>query len=334
MSKEQSTIIKGVAILLMFFLHLFNHDITGDCTPLLYIGNTPFVTILTRACGPVPFFLIVSGYGLHYTYHHKGLTWNGQIRRILKLFITYWLVLAFFVSIGCFLRPDKYPGTPLNAFLNIISWSSSYNAETWFLFPYIVLALFAAYIFKLIDKLGNIQSFILFCIIGFVAMFITSRYIAVYKIHDSIFAHIVTIANLSFSFAVGAILHRIAEKRSLTIKKAKSHQIITLILLILLIAIKCLSNISAFGTFYALLFILFFIQLDLILFIKKTLITLGEYSMPMWMTHTFFSAYLFHDYIYGFKYPLLIYLVLIIISYVISIPIMMISRRIIRVARL
>ena len=84
MSKEQSTIIKGVAILLMIFLHLFNHDVTGDCTPLLYIGNTPFVTILTRACGPVPFFLIVSGYGLHYTYHHKGLTWNGQLRRILK----------------------------------------------------------------------------------------------------------------------------------------------------------------------------------------------------------------------------------------------------------
>ena len=248
--------------------------------------------------------------------------------------ITYWLVLAIFVSIGCFMRPDKYPGTPLNAFLNIISWSSSYNAETWFLFPYIVLALFAAYIFKLIDKLGNIKSFILFCIIGFVAMFITSRYIAVYKIHDSIFAHIVTIANLSFSFAVGAILHQIAEKRSLTLNKAKSHQISTFFLLIFLITIMCFIKIGIFGTFYALLFILLFIQLDLKQFIKKTLLMLGVYSMPMWMTHTFFSAYLFHDYIYGFKYPLLIYLVLIIISYVVSIPIMMISRRIIRVAKI
>ena len=334
MSKEQSTIIKGVAILLMFFLHLFNHDVTGDCTPLLFIGNTAFVTILTRACGPVPFFLIVSGYGLHYTYHHKGLTWNGQIRRILKLFITYWLVLAIFVSIGCFLRPDKYPGTPLNAFLNIISWSSSYNAETWFLFPYTVLALFAAYIFKFIDKLGNIKSFIFFCVIGFVAMFITSRYIAVYKIHDSIFAHIVTIANLSFSFAVGAILHRIAEKRDLTIDKAKSNQIITFSLLIILIAIKCFIKISFFDTFYVLLFILLFIQLDLKKFIKKNLLKLGEYSMPMWMTHTFFSTYLFHDFIYGFKQPLLIYLVLIIISYVVSIPIMMISRIIIQATKI
>ena len=334
MSKEQSTIIKGVAILLMIFLHLFNHDVTGDCTPLLFIGNTPFVTILTRACGPVPFFLIVSGYGLHYTYHHKGLTWNGQIRRILKLFITYWLVLAIFVSIGCFLRPDKYPGTPLNAFLNIISWSSSYNAETWFLFPYTVLALIAAFIFKLIDKLGNIKSFILFCIIGFIAMYITSRYIAVYKIHDSIFAHIVTIFNLSFSFIVGAILHRIAEKRSIVIEKAKSHQVITFFLLILLIAIKCLSKISIFNTFYVLIFILLFIQLHLSPIIKNTLLKLGDYSMPMWMIHTFFSAYLFHEFIYGFKYPLLIYLALIIISYLISIPVMMISKKIIKIARI
>lgn len=334
MSKEQSTIIKGVAILLMIFLHLFNHDVTGECTPLLYIGSTPFVTILTRACGPVPFFLIVSGYGLHYTYHHKGLTWNGQLRRILKLFITYWLILAIFVSIGCFLRPDKYPGTILNALLNITSWSNSYNTETWFLFPYAVLAIFAAYVFKLIDKLGNIKSFILFCIIGFIAMFIISRYITVSKIHDPIISHVVIIANLSFSFAVGAILHRIAEKRSLTIEKSKSHQIIIFFLLIFLITIMCFIKIGIFGTFYALLFIFFFIQLDLKQFIKKTLLKLGEYSMPIWMTHTFFSAYLFHDFIYGFKYPLLIYLVLIIISYFVSIPIMMISRKIIQAIKI
>ena len=256
MSKEQSTIIKGVAILLMIFLHLFNHDVTGNCTPLLYIGNTPFVTILTRACGPVPFFLIVSGYGLHYTYHHKGLTWNGQLRRILKLFITYWLVLAIFVSIGCFLRPDKYPGTPLNAFLNITSWSSSYNAETWFLFPYTILALFAACIFKFIDKLGNLKSFVCFSVIGFTAMYITSRYIAVNKSYDSVFAHIITIANLSFSFAIGAILHRIADKRSLDFEWLKSHQPLTLLFIIALVAIRCLTTVSAWQTFFALFFIL------------------------------------------------------------------------------
>lgn len=334
MSKEQSTIIKGIAILLMIFLHLFNHNVTNDCTPLLFIGNTPFVTILTRACGPVPFFLIISGYGLHYTYTKKGLNCNGQIRRILKLFVTYWLVLAIFVSIGSFIHPDKYPGTIQNALFNITSWSNTYNTETWFLFPYAVLAIFAAYIFKFIDNLGNLKSFVFFSVIGFIAMYITSRYIAVNKSYDSVFAHIITIANLSFSFAIGAILHRIADKRSLDIKWLKSHQHLTLLFIIALVAIRCLTTISAWQTFFALIFILLFNQLNLSPKIKTIFTKLGEYSMPMWMTHTFFSAYLFHSFIYGFQYPLLIYIILIIISYSISIPIMIVSRNIIQVARI
>ena len=85
---------------------------------------------------------------------------------------------------------------------------------------------------------------------------------------------------------------------------------------------------------FVLIFILLFIQLHLSPIIKNTLLKLGDYSMPMWMIHTFFSAYLFHEFIYGFKYPLLIYLALIIISYLIAIPVMMISKKIIKIARI
>jgi len=49
----------------------------------------------------------------------------------------------------------------------------------------------------------------------------------------------------------------------------------------------------------------------------------------MWMTHSFFCYHLFHDFIYGFKYPLVIYIVLIVISYVVSIPITSMAKQII-----
>lgn len=42
---------------------------------------------------------------------------------------------------------------------------------------------------------------------------------------------------------------------------------------------------------------------------------LGDKSMDMWMIHTWFSSYLFHDFIYGFRYPVLIFVVLAIVSY-------------------
>ena len=68
MTKEQTTILKGVAILMMLFLHLFNgSNLTEVCEPLLFIGNTPLVHIISKACNPVGIFLMLSGYGLSYT---------------------------------------------------------------------------------------------------------------------------------------------------------------------------------------------------------------------------------------------------------------------------
>lgn len=35
----------------------------------------------------------------------------------------------------------------------------------------------------------------------------------------------------------------------------------------------------------------------------------------MWMIHSWFCYYLFHDFIYSFSYPILIFMALIVISY-------------------
>lgn len=51
---------------------------------------------------------------------------------------------------------------------------------------------------------------------------------------------------------------------------------------------------------------------------KAVLCSLGKHSMNMWMIHTWFCYYLFKPFIYGFKYPIVIFLVLIILSYLTS----------------
>lgn len=113
MTKQQTNIIKGVAILMMIFYHLFNRvgsDYHGLCQPLLYIGERPLVNIIANACHPVAFFLILSGYGLSYVWENKGNNLRQQGRRILKLYISYWIVMAIFVGMGCFINPAQYPG--------------------------------------------------------------------------------------------------------------------------------------------------------------------------------------------------------------------------------
>ena len=74
MTKEQSTQLKGIAILLMIIFHLFNHEnIFSLCTPLVYIGNKPLLSYLVKVSNPVAFFMILSGYGLTYLYVHNKL---------------------------------------------------------------------------------------------------------------------------------------------------------------------------------------------------------------------------------------------------------------------
>lgn len=45
------------------------------------------------------------------------------------------------------------------------------------------------------------------------------------------------------------------------------------------------------------------------------LITIGKRSMGMWMIHTWFCYYLFRDEIYGLKYPVVIFLVMVAVTY-------------------
>ena len=77
MTKEQTTYIKGIAILMMLFLHLFNHWNPGEYSAWLYIGDRPLVNIIARACSPVGIFLMLSGYGLHYVYVRNKLSLKG-----------------------------------------------------------------------------------------------------------------------------------------------------------------------------------------------------------------------------------------------------------------
>lgn len=69
MSKQETLIIKGIAILMMLFLHLFNNGSANQLQHLLWIDNQPFLQILTRAANPIFFFCFCGGYGLYYTYH-------------------------------------------------------------------------------------------------------------------------------------------------------------------------------------------------------------------------------------------------------------------------
>ena len=330
MNKETSTIIKGIAILMMLFYHLFGRDDLGDlCTLLLYIGNTPLVKYLSNACYPVSFFMILSGYGLTYCYKRNQFSLSIQSKRIMKLYVHYWLVLLIFVTIGHFIKPDIYPNNLIHVLINIIGIDCTYNGEIWFLLPYAIISMLSWWIINFVYNLNDKRKIFITQVV-YSVIFLIARYIGYHLPENELLAtlliQLVYIVQLTFYFSLGILLFRLLENEPTALKAVKPTKYF--IIIIALFIIKSMIKVTIADGLYAFIIIFCISHLQLHRFFHKVFYKLGRHSMPMWMTHTFFAVYLFQDFVYGFKYPLFIWLVLIALSYLASIPILKIGNRI------
>lgn len=335
MSKETSTVIKGIAILMMLWYHLFGISELEDlCTPLLYINGKALVAYIAQASYPVTFFLILSGYGLTYIYKQQRLNVKSQAKRLMKLFIHYWLVLLIFVTIGHFINPAVYPQNILHVIANIIGIRCTYNGETWFLLPYAIVSLSSYWIIMYVYHL-NSKKGIALTLFFYAIVFLFARHLGNNLPNDPVWETLliqpVYFVQLTFYFSLGIILYRCLEKEPIF---KYENPYIYMLLLVCTIVVKSMFKITIADGLYAFAFIWCFIHLSLNKYIRKILYELGHRSMVMWMTHTFFSVYLFQDFIYGFKYPLLIFLMLVIITFVTAIPIMYISGKILKLIKI
>ena len=163
-----------------------------------------------------------------------------------------------------------------------------------------------------------------------ISCYITSRYIAVNKAYTEWYTYIITYFNVLFSFVIGAVFHRQVEKGKGSIPFLHSHKLTTFAILMTLIIINFFISSAATAYIFEFSYIFLLLHLTFNGYYKTILYSNGKQSMVMWLTHSFFCYHIFHDFIYGFRYPLVIYVVLIIISYVVSIPISYIAKLIIQ----
>ena len=77
-SKEQSLALKGCALFMMVFLHLFNQTSNlQDTFSLCEVAGVPLVNFLSKGMNPVGFYMFLSGYGLYYVHTLKNVTIRG-----------------------------------------------------------------------------------------------------------------------------------------------------------------------------------------------------------------------------------------------------------------
>lgn len=312
---------KGVAILMMVFYHLFLGRWIHECTPLIWIGGKPLISWLIRSVYPVSFYLILGGYGMYRVYE-KGD--RNRWTRVLKLALHYWTTLAIFIGIGCFMYPGRYPGSINELVSNVTGFHTTYNGEMWFLLPYVILSLIAPLIFRAVARIRAIYVVGATFMLHMFTSFCISRYGDAYFYNNYWLYTPLLVLHLMFAFMLGAMAarSRIFERMSEYKTKRATAWIAGGLILVLL----AVNTVCKYNYFYEFIFICCFLMLRLPAWLKNILCKFGEHSMNIWMIHTWFCYYLFKDLIYSFEYPLAIYGIMLVICYLSSVGVNWICR--------
>lgn len=318
--KSKTTELKGIAIFMMLFLHLFNQSQHVDlCTTAgITVGGEPLVLFLSRGMYPVvSMYLFLSGYGLYYNYRNQNR--GGNFRRIIRLYIVYWTSILLFGGLGCLLRPDIYPGTLADIVGNLTGWKTNYNFEAWFLFPYVLLALSSRWVFRILDRYGIGVSAALSGLAFLASGYLISQYHAdfFHRPENRWIYHITLYANTLFAFLLGGIFCKLSDRdfqERIFFRFVTSGYFVWPLILLLFI-IECVIKKLAFSPVFVVLFVPLFVHAPLGRGLEKFLSLLGKYSTGMWLVHSYFCYYLFHEFIYGFRYPIVILVVLLLLSF-------------------
>lgn len=312
-SKENSLFLRGIAAIMMVVLHTFTPQTLTNCFNIIYIGDVPLWGFISKGCNPVSIYLFLAGYGLYYQYHTKKDTNKAKIlkniNRCLKLYFSYWVSLLLFVIIIGVICTQKYTFNATEFIENFFAWKSSYNFATWFLFHYILLVLLSPWIFRYMEHF-KMPFFIFINIVIYIsACFILSSYNEILlNSHYSIYQLVLFLSKI-LPFSLGAIFMYYSDKRK-DIKWCNKWTII--ILLIATFIARCILTISITLPFTAAILILLIIHIDKPIWLKKIINICGIYSMEIWLVHSYYNKYLFANFIYSFKVPIIILLVIII----------------------
>ena len=342
MTKEESLQLKGIAIMMMLWLHLFGTDegILSETAKTIYINDSEPLIYAMRKFGRmcVVFYTFLGGYGLAKVYQRnetaKGLgivTGMKNGKRVWNLFKSYWLVMTIFILTATLLQPWRYPGDIKEFALNISALDITYNDTLWFLFPYALLTLFAQPLIKLSVNLhgARLWAFIFFAFI--VKAIAYNIAIPLDNFAGTLFGNILSAAGLFFMFFTGALFARdsLMERCVKSVREGISGSCITrrlhigtstvctAILLLLFTGRILMGASTLIDPFYIIPMIITFLCIERPKWLNSSLAYIGSHSTNIWFTHRYLLV-LSGTAIAFFRYPVIILAALVIICLAIS----------------
>ena len=336
-SIDDTCVLKGVAIILMFMHHLFafpdriiepNFFVPIHTYIHVPLINQDFEFLLGqfgKLC--VAIFLFLSGYGTYLSYKSKN-TSNEKfvLKKIFRIYKIYWQVFIIFIPIGLIMRKIDFHYVEFAC--NFFALSSSYNGEAWFLFPFVLLIIFSPYIIKFIDKIKNRLIEVIAVIFISALLYYVYPYIfdidalKVFK-ETRFFSKSLLAIQLLPSFLSGIIFAKndYFSKYWSLIKNKLNLFLASLILMITVFAFRN-KGFENFECVYSALFCMGAINCIKYSELLYTILNrIGKYSTYMWFIHSYFCYYYFQSVIYAPRFSFSILIWLLVITYFVSVGI-------------
>ena len=316
-SKETTLVLKGIAVLMMVMLHLFNRaEYYSLCHSYLYIDGTPLINRIALACNPVGFFCFLSGYGIYYSCRHlktQNEVFAYASKRVFKLYLSLWLLFLIFIPLCSIVNPELYPGSLKTSITNIFAYTNTWNHTTWFVLPFTLVLLTCCLWIKLLDTkkkailLGG-GIFLLYYIVAIVYgrfwdELTAQRYLLI----------CCRTVELLAPFAFGAIIQRFSHMEVPVKMKDSTLNIVSMFLACAMFVYSILRGIPLYPVYCA-VFMIVLANIRYGQLLCNVFRLFGKYSMIIWLTHTFYFEVLFKNQIFALQYPVLIFIVVSILS--------------------
>lgn len=99
------------------------------------------------------------------------------------------------------------------------------------------------------------------------------------------------------------------------------NNVLMSIILVSAFLLRAMIPIHAASVFFMVIFACCFYMMKKSPYVESFFMLMGKHSTNIWLVHTFFCYYYFHDFIYGLKYPILIYILTLGLSVISSVVI-------------
>lgn len=278
----------------------------------------------------VVIFVILSGYGLSESTRLKPINIKEfYFKYISKIYLNYWFIWVMFVPIGILLFnrtlsyvyiTDIIPKLLIN-FLGFQQYFGyyGYNPTWWFISA--ILALYVMFPFLKTLVVRYKHYFLFICI------FMTFIKIQPIIIHGYEFNPYETVRYLIFPFVLGIYISENETIHKLESYREKYSISKNFLLLIYIFLLTIFALLRTYGNlFYDIMdplfgFTIILIGKDFLSRINhfdKSMKVIGEHSFNIFLFHSFVYYFYFSDFIYSFKYPPVIFLVLLLSCLLIS----------------